>query len=131
MEFHHIGVVCKDIEACKESLLKLFPGAEVGETVFDTLQNAHLCMLTLKGGMQVELISGETVMALSRKGITYYHLCFGVPDIAKAIDDLTFGGAMIVSDPKPAALFDKRKVAFLHTPMGLIELLEEDEHSST
>ena len=42
-------------------------------------------------------------------------------DINLAIEN--FQGAILISSPKPAILFQNRLVAFLMTPIGLIELL--------
>ena len=36
-------------------------------------------------------------------------------------------GGVLVSEPKPAVLFGGRRVAFLYTRIGLIELLEEND----
>jgi hypothetical protein len=34
-------------------------------------------------------------------------------------------GAILVSGPKPAVLFAMRRIAWIFTPLGLIEFLEE------
>ena len=123
MKHHHVGCACKDIRKTGQKLKLLF-GAEIGDVIFDPLQNAELCMLTMPDGTFVELVSGQVVEAYLKKRTTYYHICYEVDNITSTIADLTQKGAIVVSPPKPAILFEGRAVAFLMTPMGLIELLQ-------
>ena len=123
--FHHIGIVTKDIDESKKFLSNIFEIIEDSGIVFDKLQNAYLNILKLSNGIQIELISGEIVKNLLSKGITYYHICFTIKEITKTIEFLKNSGAILVSEPKPAILFNNKKVAFLYTPIGLIELLED------
>jgi methylmalonyl-CoA/ethylmalonyl-CoA epimerase len=56
-----------------------------------------------------------------------YHLCYEVPRIDTALEAIrgTIGTPRCVSEPKPAVLFDGRRVAFyLMSGCGLVELLE-------
>jgi methylmalonyl-CoA/ethylmalonyl-CoA epimerase len=127
MEFHHIGIACRDIQGFKEILKKMFPGSQESDIVYDAEQGTRLCMVALGNGLNLELIQGKTVENLIKKGITYYHLCFSVDNIDEAIEYLSSRGCMTVKESKPAALFSGKKVAFLHTPLGLIELVEKQE----
>jgi len=125
MRFHHIGIACRDIEEGKKNLQKLYSGIEFGQTVFDKEQDASLCMARVAGGLSLELIAGEPVRKLVEKNVSYYHLCFEVDDINGAIKEMTKNGAIMVSEPKPAVLFGSKLVAFLYSPTGLVELVEE------
>jgi len=124
MKFHHLGIACKNIEDEHKSIRKLFPKATINEIIYDPLQKADLS-LVLIGGLVIELVSGAPVKFLLDKGISFYHICYSVNDINMKITELTQNGAIIVSDPKPAILFNDKKVAFLYTKLGLIEILEE------
>ena len=73
--------------------------------------------------VNIELVSGEMVKDLVKKKITYYHICYEVKNIQKSID--SFKNSILISPPKEAILFNNKKVAFLYTPIGLIELLGE------
>ena len=85
-----------------------------------------MCLLTLRGGLKLELISGPMVADLVKKGMTYYHLCYGVPDIEKAMADFKKTGQVTtISEIKPGKLFNGRRAVFLYTPIGLVELLED------
>ena len=127
-KFHHIGVACDDIEHTRQFIGSFMDVVSESKIVFDELQNATLCMLSISGGLQIELIEGEQVKSLLKRGISYYHTCYSVQDIEKAILYLqTKGNVFVISDAKPAILFNDHKVAFLKTPLGVIELLEEKQ----
>ncbi len=125
MKIHHVGIVCQDIsEALKE--FELFhPIIKKSEVIHDPLQNAFLCMVTSNTGLEYEFISGEQVQRLSKKGISYYHLCYEVANLEESINTAVENGAIMISEPKPAILFQNKRVAFLHFSYGLVELLEE------
>lgn len=123
MTLHHIGIACKDITGEMEKIAAIHQIVEKSPVIFDPEQNAELLLLTLGDGTRLELIAGEQVATLVKKNITYYHLCFEVEDIYAEIERLTAEGAVLLSPPKPAVLFEYRKVAFLHVSYGIIELL--------
>lgn len=123
MKLHHTGCACKDIHKTAAQLAKQFD-AKCSDIVFDKNQNAELCMLTLKDGSQIELVSGDVVKSFVAKGVTYYHNCYSTPDIEATIVQLQDRGMLLVSPPKEAILFDNKRVAFLMSAVGLIELLE-------
>lgn len=127
MAFHHIGIACRDIQGFKEILKKMFPRSQESDIVYDPEQDASVCMVALGNGLNLELIQGKTVENLVNKGITYYHLCFSVDNIDEAIEYMSSRGCMTVKESRPAVLFNGGKVGFLHTPLGLIELVEKQE----
>ncbi|WP_295715567.1 VOC family protein [Mucilaginibacter sp.] len=123
MKLHHIGVACKNIATEINSITKLHTVTAISATVFDPEQDAELALLTLSDGTQIELIAGKQVEIIVKKNISYYHLCFEVDDIYAEIERLSCEGALLVSPPKPAILFNNRAVVFLQVSYGLIELL--------
>ena len=124
MKFHHIGIATNDIDLMLSKMKNFFEIKEISNTVYDPLQDANLCMLTLNDGTKIELISGHIVENLLKKRQFLYHTCYVVGDLKKAIDELENDGAFLVSSPKEAILFYGKKVAFLMWDLGLIELLE-------
>jgi len=120
MKFHHIGIATKDLKKSLEFIENNFDVVDVTQEIFDKNQNATLQMVQTKD-MNIELVSGKMVEKLIKSNTTYYHICYEVEDIFKAIDE--FKGAMVISTPKEAILFNNRLVAFLMTPLGLVELL--------
>ena len=93
--------------------------------VHDPLQDADLSLLQINHGFALELVSGPIVQDMLRRKNTYYHLCYQVGDISESISSLESGGCRLISGPVPAVLFGGRPVAFLLSPLGLMELLGE------
>lgn len=125
-KIHHVGVACRDINEEIENIKKIHTVIEVSPVVSDTAQRAELCMLKTEEGISIELISGEQVQNIVKKKISYYHLCFETNDIDAEIKRLLELGAFLVSEPKPAILFNNKKVAFVQVSYGLIELVESE-----
>ncbi|MFZ1123663.1 MAG: VOC family protein [Candidatus Baltobacteraceae bacterium] len=122
---HHVGIACADIDHASEFVKRAFRVHSDSGTVFDPLQNAFVRIFNEGQPGAIELVSGPIVQAFVAKKTTYYHLCYGTPDIVSTVAAAKAGGSIIVSRPKPAVLFAGRLVAFVHTPLGLIEFLEE------
>ena len=127
LKIHHVGIVCKNIEKAVNNYKKLYNVEAVSEIVHDELQNADLCILKTQTGLNVEFISGSQVTNLLKAKITYYHLCYSVANLEEAISYFENNGSVMVSAPKPAILFGGKRVAFLMTQTGLIELVEVEE----
>lgn len=129
MKFHHIGVISKSIEKHLEKLARQYDIIETSSIVFDTMQNARVCMVYTTHNINIELIEGDVVKNLAKRGIEYYHICYEVDDLDKSTTTMLEKGAQLVAPPKPAILFEGRRVAFLYTTLGLIELLEKNKHA--
>lgn len=125
MRIHHIGIVCKNIEKAIDDFKSLYNITRQSKIVYDDLQKAYLCLLNTDTGLDVEFISGEKVSNLLKTKTSYYHLCYTVEDLEADILRFETNGCLVVSAPKPAVLFGGKRVAFLMTSNGLIELLEE------
>ena len=124
--FRHLGIACSDITECKNFVKSILPVTAESEIIFDEKQNASLCLLTLDNGFNIELISGPMVANLVKKGVAYYHICYGVSNIDEALLRLKKGHKVtVISEIKPSQLFAGARVVFVYTPIGIIELLEE------
>ncbi len=126
MRFHHIGIACRDIPETLGFVQKSFDVTHTTDIIFDQNQDAELCLLTLVDGSHIELVSGKAVEKFVAKRQSLYHTCWQVNDIEKAIETLYENGAILISPPTEAILFNNRKVAFLFSDIGIIELLEEN-----
>lgn len=127
LKIHHVGIACKNIEKAVRVYKEMYNVIEESEIVYDELQHANLCMLKTDTGLDVEFISGEQVANLLKARITYYHICYSVENIEVAIKHFEENGSLMISEPKPAKLFGGKRVAFLMTKLGLIELVEEEK----
>ena len=121
MKFHHIGVATQDLIVSLDFIKSNFEDVKHTDIVYDKLQDASLIMVSTRD-LSIELVSGNIVKNIIAKRQSYYHICYEVDDINAAINN--FDSSIVVSPPKEAILFNGRKVAFLLTPIGLVELLE-------
>ena len=129
MKFHHIGIACENINDTRSFISGTFKIKEFGEILFDKNQGVHLCMVTTLCNNLIELISGKTVNSFVKKRQFLYHTCWEVDDIYKSIKNFEHQGAVLISKPSSAILFNHRKVAFLMSSIGIIELLEGNNNS--
>ena len=125
MNLHHIGIACKNIELEIENIKKIHKVLAISDIVYDKMQDASLCIIKTDNDINIELISGNMVKNLLKKRVQYYHVCFEVENMNQEILRLRTEGAFLVSEPKEAILFNNKKVAFMLTSYGLIELLEK------
>ena len=125
MKMHHIGVACQDIEEAIEAFSKFHNIIRKTDIVTDHLQNAKVCLVKTDIGLDFEFISGEQVARIVKKGISYYHVCYEVDNLESKIEEYISKGAVIISEPKPAILFNNKRVSFLYLSYGLIELVEQ------
>ncbi len=128
LRFHHIGIACHDIEATKQFYTA--QGYTAGETFDDPLQNVRICFLDKPGMPSLELLApiddkSPIVRTLETSGVTPYHICYEVANIAETVEELRSQHFMQVSKPLPACAINGRSVCFLYSKtVGLIELVE-------
>jgi len=103
----------------------LYDVTHVSELVFDQHQDASVCLIEANTDIHIELVAGPRVESLLRKGISLYHVCYEVSDLFLTMERFIAKGASVISEPKPAPLFDNRLVTFLDTRIGIVELLED------
>lgn len=104
MKVHHIGVAVKNIEKEIENYRNIFEVEAVGGIVYDPIQCARLCMLTISGGMRFELVEGKPVEKYVKKGMRMYHVCYEVADIEQEMARLEQKHSVVVSQPSPCSL---------------------------
>jgi methylmalonyl-CoA/ethylmalonyl-CoA epimerase len=127
LEFHHIGLACRDLAVDRRDHELLGYRAE-GEVFEDPQQRIRGLFMSL-GPMRVELLEPldeqSPLTSYLKRGIKIYHQCFLCDDIAHSIQTLEAHAARVVSPPKPAVAFENRRIAFLFLPSQmLIELVE-------
>jgi methylmalonyl-CoA/ethylmalonyl-CoA epimerase len=123
VKFHHIGIATQNIDKTLDWLCGQFNVISISNKVYDNNQDACLQMIETVG-VNIELVSGNMVKRFIEKNITYYHVCYEVDDLEESIK--TFEKSIVISKPVKAILFDNRRVVFLMTPIGIVELLEKD-----
>lgn len=125
MRLHHIGIATDDISEMEKWLNCVYKIREKSEIIYDKNQDANLCIYTMEDGTKIELISGNVVQRLVKKKNFLYHTCYEVDNLEARKKEFLNAGATIISDPQPAILFNNRRVMFLLTKIGIVELLEK------
>ena len=125
MKFHHLGIACKDLGATKAWVKSTHSIVEEAGPVHDPLQDASFVTLRTKDGLLIELIIGNQVANILKRGINLYHICYAVENLDQSIAQLEQQGALVIAPPKPSTLFPGHRIVFLNTPIGIIELLED------
>jgi|GEM_PF-6252172 amino acid adenylation domain-containing protein/FkbH-like protein/FkbM family methyltransferase len=125
MKIHHLGYACSNIQTAMQSIEKIHNIRKASEVVYDPLQDATICMLEIEGGIDIELVCGESVNnILSDDIMTFYHTCYETESFWVEYDRLKNSNAVLISEAKPAIFFDNRLVCFFQTDIGVIEILE-------
>lgn len=134
MKLSHIGILVKDIEQGIKNHESLFGYKQLGPIVDDPTQKVRVVLMGTSDTdpVKIELISplsdDSPVSDLLKKRQSLYHLCYEVPDIEEAKKKARENGAVIISQPVEAPLFDDRKICFLFTRDHYVIELVEGEH---
>ncbi|MEM9337993.1 MAG: thioester reductase domain-containing protein [Bacteroidota bacterium] len=120
----HLGVVCENIEATEQLIKQLYEVRSQSRLVHDETENSHAVLYHLAGGLTIKLVSGGLMANYYPNEQSMSHVCYEVGDLESEIKQLLDEQCELIAEPKPTPLFDGRKVAFLNTPLGIVELLE-------
>jgi len=130
--FHHLGLAVRRPREAIAFLSNL--GYQLGETVFDPMQNVNLKMGLHATEPAVEIIwpsdtPGPLGDMLNRHPAgLIYHVCYQTDNLSAALAGLKDAGlnVLCLSPSKPAPLFHGNHVSFYNViGMGLIEILEQ------
>jgi len=132
MKLSHIGILVNDINEGIKHHEALFGFKKLTTVVDDPIQRVRVVLMgyTEEDPVKIELIAplgdDSPVADLLKKRQSLYHLCFEVADIEQAKAQARKNGAIIISQPVEAPLFDDRKICFLFTKDHyIIELVEK------
>ena len=121
----------KDIEKSIENHQLLFGYKQLTPIVEDSTQKVRVVLIgtSMDDPVNIELISpiGEDspVNDVLKRRQPIYHLCYEVDNIEEAGAEARKNGAVPISQPVEAPLFDERKICFLYTKDHyVIELVE-------
>jgi methylmalonyl-CoA/ethylmalonyl-CoA epimerase len=134
MKLSHVGIIVKDIEESIKNHEVLFGYKQLGPIVEDHAQKVRVVLMgpSKDAPVKIELISPITedspVTDLLKKRQALYHLCYEVPDIEAAKTKARKSGAIVITKPVEAPLFDNRKICFLFTKDHYVIELVEGAH---
>ncbi|MFN8257516.1 MAG: VOC family protein [Bacteroidales bacterium] len=131
IKFHHLAIAVRSFE--KSIVFYKTLGYNCSEIVIDSIQNVNLVFCKAVNFPNIELVSpinekSPVYSILKGKDTQIYHQCYQTTDLKKAIDLLKNNNKILcISPPKPAILFQNRRVSFYNVSnVGLIEILETD-----
>jgi methylmalonyl-CoA/ethylmalonyl-CoA epimerase len=130
MKLHHVGVATSSIAKHAEQYRRAFAIDLTSEIIDDELQKVRVAFAEVGDGVSIEFVEplgdDSPISNLLKRGGGLYHICYLVPDIEAAIQQVRQAGGLIVSGPLPARAFNNRRIAFVYTPdRSLVEFLEE------
>jgi methylmalonyl-CoA/ethylmalonyl-CoA epimerase len=131
LQFHHFGLAVRDTASAVTVLKGM--GYTIGQRIMYLLQNVMLIWCDHEHMPAVELVSptdtsGPLDNMLANQPELFYHICYSAEDIDSSVTAIRESGVRVlpVSPPKPAILFDGRRVGFYQIKgFGLIEIVEE------
>ena len=126
LNFHHIGVACKDLDA-ETAKLKIMGYAIEGDDFIDPIQGVKgrfLAGQTPRLELLVPLAGDSVLAPWLTSNVKMYHLAYETDSLADTIGQLCAQRGRLVVKPVPAVAFDHREIAFIMLPnMLLIELI--------
>lgn len=122
MRLDHFGFRVGNLELSAQHLSLL--GFEVIGSVEDNYDNVELVLLQdAAGGARVELVRA---LDGSEPGdaFQWHHLCLESDDFEGDIERLRNQGFMLFKKPRPAPLFQNKRICWFFSKIGVIELKE-------
>lgn len=128
MKLNHIGYITDQIEGTRNRFLSL--GYTAGKTINFEAHKCRICFLHKDDETAIELVEpyeeNKSLRRLLKNGVTPYHVCCEVENIAESIKELEQNGFVSLSSPLPAPAFEGRKICYLwNREVGYMELVEK------
>ncbi|MEI6268140.1 MAG: VOC family protein [Methylococcaceae bacterium] len=132
--FHHLGLAVRRPSQALSFIRGM--GYQHTEAIFDAEQNVNLILCTHGQMPTIEIIypslsRGPLESILKDHSEMFYHLCYTSNNMNNSIQKIKSENRVImVSDIKPAILFEGRGVSFYKVAgFGLIEIIEDGSFS--
>lgn len=127
-KFHHIGYAVNDIEKAKREFTE--SGFDVSDTVIEPVQKVYVSYARKDGNPTIELLQplddeSPIVKILTKNGPTPYHICYSVPDIKTAMEELRRRKYLPLGKPVPGHGLDDALMVFMFKKeIGLVQLVQ-------
>jgi methylmalonyl-CoA/ethylmalonyl-CoA epimerase len=127
LQFHHVGVACRDLDSERNALLPL--GYLPAGDEFTDPQQGIVGQFLEGPGPRLELLTplarSETLTPWLQGRAKMYHLAYEVPALDVAVRRVLDSGARSISAPVPAVAFAQRPICFLMLRnLLMVELIE-------
>ena len=128
--FDHLGLAVRTPDHALKFLLA--GGYSASSPIYDSEQNVNLILCSSSEMPNVEIIfpgegEGPVDNILSKGDARLYHMCYRAEDPQASVECMSSQGLRVIClvEPKPAVLFNGRKVSFYNVRgFGIIELIE-------
>lgn len=127
--FHHIGYVTDSIDKTSAMFHKL--GYESGEKTLDPIQKVYICFLRKNNAPSIELVepfdeNSSVNKIIKKNGVSPYHICYEVPNVEKAYDELVKEGFTPLFRPVEAAAMDDKQICYMYKKeIGYVEIVNK------
>lgn len=131
MQVDHVAIAVRSVEKAADKLCELTGYRRKTEKVTNTRHKVNVLFLAKSGSLDIKLIEpsddDSPLWDFVKKGGGLHHLCFKVPDVESACDELKDNGVRILSAPAPGEAFDEHLIAFCYLGFGLnAEIIDTD-----
>jgi len=131
MEFHHLGIFVKDIDAGYEYLQDLLPITPSSKIFHDDSLRVSVKFFEDSSGLLYELVApylpnNPVDNALKDGKNILNHIAYKTKKFDAMISHYRENGCFVLGEPKPAKAFNNARVVFLLTKLNLIIELIED-----
>jgi methylmalonyl-CoA epimerase len=131
----HIGIAVRNLEESSFLYENVFH-LSAGKATDVPSQGVRVRKFSV-GETHLELLEPTTPHSpvaafLEKRGEGIHHICYAVPHLDAALEEIRRGGLVVLGNPAPGA--DGRRVVFIHpkSTFGvLIELVEDNESSAS
>jgi len=133
-KFDHLGLVTKSLAKGRRGIGESLGVAGWTAEIEDPVNGVRLQFGRDRAGVVYELLEpldekSPVYPALTSGRAILNHVAYLVPDLAGAADVLCSGGAVPVSEPKPAIAYGGARIQFFVTSVRMIvELVEAPRH---
>ena len=132
-KLHHVGYATKLIGPVAEQYRLRFGYEICSDVIHDPFETALVQFLRLPGDLvYLELFAPDgpesKLVSAARRGGNLNHLCYTVGQLEETISSLEKNGMRLISEPKIAMAFARRRICWLIGDDGVrIELIERQD----
>ena len=131
MNIDHIAVAVRSVEEAADRLCQLLGYSRKTTPVTNTRQKVNVLFIGKANSMDIKLIEPSDdespLWDFVRKGGGLHHVCFKVPDVMAACEELKTSRVRVLAAPAPGEAFDDHLIAFCYLGFGLnVEVIDTD-----
>lgn len=128
---HHVGVATRNAIRDSEEWHRTFGLTVVSDLIYDPIHKVRVLFLSdgTKHGTLLELVEPASkdspVGAFLETKSRFYHVCYEVDNLERALRHIRAQGALVIKQPMSAVAYAGRRIAWCYTrTRNMVELLE-------